>query len=75
MANVTKKTTETIYILELTKREANALTELVLAANHFQGEGDVFSNVYDALVKAGAESDEVYHEIDDGEVIVTRGAA
>ena len=74
MASVTKKQTDTVYILELTKREANALTELVLAANHFQGEGDVFMDIYDSLCAAGCESDKVDHEIDGDEVIVTRGA-
>lgn len=72
MAKASKKTTDVTYVLEMNKREANALTELVLAANHYEGEGEVFADIYEALTNIGAESDLYMHEIDDGEVIVTR---
>lgn len=71
MAKASKKTTDVTYVLEMNKREANALTELVLAANHYEGEGEVFVDIYEALTNIGAESDLYMHEIDDGEVIVT----
>lgn len=72
MATVTKETAEVTYVLRMNKREANALTELVLAANHHEGEGEVFAEIYLALTSQGCESDLCTHEIDDGEVIVTR---
>lgn len=70
MAKASKKTSDVTYVLEMNKREANALTELLLAANHFEGEGDVLAELYQVLCDQGAESDTLVHEIDDGEVIV-----
>lgn len=72
MAKASKKTAEVTYVLEMSKREANALCELLLAANHFEGEGDVLADLYDVLCGQGAESDQVSHTIEDDEVVVSR---
>lgn len=73
MAKGSTKTAETVYVLELTKREANALTELLLAANMFKGEGDALDDIYCELVDVGAETGECFHEIVEGSVVVSRG--
>lgn len=72
MAKVTTKTTAKTYVLELTEREANALTEAVLATNFSEGEGDVLDDIYTELVGAGAETGLVNHRIENGEVIIER---
>lgn len=56
MAHVTTKTAEVKYVLEMTKREAEALTELLVVADESEGEGEFLGNVYAALCEAGCES-------------------
>lgn len=73
MARVTTKTAEVKYVLEMSKREAEALTELLIMADETNGEGEVLGNVYAALCEAGCESDNTFHKKGvDGEVVVYR---
>jgi hypothetical protein len=72
MAKATTKQTETIYILELTKREANALSELLLAVDSARGEGSILDDVYMSLVGAGAASESYFHNVREDRVVVSR---
>lgn len=73
MAKVNTKQAETIYTLELTEREANALTELLTKAESDEGEGSILDDVYIALFNAGAESDATSSATNDaGHVVVYR---
>ena len=72
MARVTTKTAEVKYVLEMSKREAEALTEVLLHVNGVPGEGCLLDDIYAALCEAGCESNALSSEIDDDQIIVTR---
>jgi hypothetical protein len=73
MAKVSEKQSEKVYVLELTEREANALTEVLVATNQgSEGEGYVLADIYWALCDAGAESDKCAYTVEDDQVFVTR---
>lgn len=76
MARVTTKTAEVKYVLELSKREAEALTEMLIMVDEQQGEGPALGDIYAALCEAGCESRFTFHKKGvDGEVIVYREEA
>lgn len=72
MASVTKKAAEVTYVLELSKREAEALTEMFVVLDEEEGEGEVLGGIYATLVKAGCESYETDSEIKDGALVISR---
>lgn len=73
MARVTTKTAEVKYVLELSKREAEALTEMLIMVDEQAGEGMILNDVYAALCEAGCESHDTFHKKGvDGEIIVYR---
>jgi hypothetical protein len=72
MAWVTMKAAEVKYVLELSKREAEALTELLLVVDNLQGEGEILDGVYAALCEAGCESMDTHCLVQDSLVIVSR---
>lgn len=75
MAKAMTKKADIVYVLELTEREANALTELLCATNGFEGEGDFLDGIYCQLCEVGAESEKLSHRIEGNQVIVTRSGA
>lgn len=72
MARVTTKAAEVKYVLELSKREAEALTEMFVLLDEDQGEGQVLGGIYASLVEAGCESFETESKVEDNLLVITR---
>lgn len=72
MARVTTKTAEVKYVLELSKREAEALTEMLIMVDEEQGEGAVLGEIYAELVSRGCESFDCDAHIKGGKIVVMR---
>ncbi len=72
MAKVTQTNTAITYTLTLDEDEANALYELLVMANHYEGEGPSLARVFNALNDADVYADGYDSTIQDGHVVVTK---
>lgn len=72
MASVTKTAAEVKYVLEMSKREAEALTEMLVVVDSEEGEGAILDGIYHQLHRAGCESFTTSSKIENGIVIVER---
>lgn len=70
MAKVTATKTETVYTLQLSEREANALYEALINVDFTQGEGATLEALYNELDEAGVRAWNLYSDIKDGHVVI-----